>query len=773
MFKKFVVPLSPFLIIMRTKVLLLCLLAATATIRAAAPEGWADTITLPDLEVSASRIGTAINRQPSAVSAIDSRLLNETQAVSPKDVSLLIPNVYMPDYGSAMTSSIYIRGLGSRINEPVMGMVVDGVPILDKNLYDHTMQDVKRIEMLRGPQGSLYGRNSPAGVMEIRTLQPLDLTSYAVRGLVRYATANSVQAQVSYYDLISNHTSQISNTFGWGVAARYQRTDGFHINDYSGQKIDGGQQAGGRIVLDGRPSDEWRVTGSVYADWVRQGAFPYASVATGRIDYNSPGSYERLAILPSLRAEYTHAGWHLQLVASYQYISDDMHMDNDYTPADIFTLQQKQRQHSGTFDAMLRAPKPCEWYDWTVGMSSFGKANAMQAPVVFMREGIDELILGNANRGIQTVFPEDSIEISDNTLPIPSTFNIVNAGVAVYHQSHFQLGKWHINAGVRIDYEHTRMDYLSTADVNYRFTMIMSDFETVHTRIQGTRYANYIQVLPRLAVSYEDSWGTIYGYAAKGYKAGGYNPQIFSTITQNQVMTDMAADMGLHLEMADARFSDVDITSYKPEKDWTFEVGAHFTPADGLKIDVDAFHIQCFDQQVTIFPNGKTTGRMMANAARSRIWGAEATLHYRWQQGDWQGLINASYGFTDARFIHFNDGMGDYSGNIIPYAPRHTAHALVQAGYRVGRKWLHALSLSAHTNIIGPIYWNEQNDCKQASYALLAANLTLEWKYVQLELWGRNLTGTHYNVFYFRSMGNDFLQRGKPRELGATIRFEI
>jgi len=743
-----------------------------ARIEAAPHEGWADSVALPDVEVSASRMVRPITQQQMQISAIDSRLLNETQAVTPKDVSQLIPNVYMPDYGSAMTSSIYIRGLGSRINEPAMGMVLDGVPLLDKNLYDHAMQDSKRIELLRGPQGSLYGRNSTAGVMEIHTLQPLDFTTYSVRGLVSYASANSVQAQASFFQPIAKGQKPKAD-FGWGVAARYQRTDGFYTNDYTGRKMDGGQQAGGRLVFDGKPSDEWRLTGTIYADWVRQGAFPYASVATGRIDYNSPGSYERLAVLPSLRADYAHEDWRLQMVVSYQFLHDDMHMDNDYTSADIFTLRQTQRIHGGTFDALLRAPKPCKWYDWLIGMSSFVKANALSAPVIFMREGIDELILANANRGIQTVFPEDSIEISNATLPIPSTFDLLNAGVALYHQSHFHFGNWHINAGVRIDYEHTRMDYLSTAGVNYRFTMLMPDFKTVQTRIQGKQAADYIQVLPRLAVSYDAAWGTIYGYAAKGYKAGGYNPQIFSTVTQNQVMTDMAADMGLHLAMADQRFSDVAVTSYKPEKDWTFEIGAHCTPVEGLKIDMDVFHIQCIDQQVAVFPNGKTSGRMMANAARSRVWGVEAALHYRWQQGNWQGMADASYGFTDARFIHFNDGMGDYSGNFIPYAPQHTAHALVQAGYYVGRKWLHALSFSARTNIVGPVYWNEQNDCRQTPYALLAVNLTLEWEYAQLELWGRNLTDTPYNVFYFRSMGNDFLQRGKPRELGTTIRFKL
>lgn len=732
-----------------------------------------DTVELPDVEVSVSRVPRPAVYQQQQFSVVDTRLINATQLAAPKDVSGLVPNVYMPDYGSAMTSSIYIRGMGSRINEPVMGMVVDGVPVMDKNLYDYALQDVKRIELLRGPQGSLYGRNASAGVMEIRTIQPLDLNDYAVRGLVSYGSANSVRAEASYYKGTKGQKAKDKGLFGWGIAANYRRTDGFYRNTYDNSAVDYGQQAGGRLVLDGKPNEAWRITGTIYGGWVKQGAFPYAQVATGTICYNAPGRYERLAFLPSLRAVYKEKGWQLEVVGSYQFMRDDMQMDNDYTAADIFTLHQTQRQHSGTIDALLRAPRPTEWYEWTVGMSAFGKGNVMRAPVTFMREGIETLILDNANNGMRRVFPNDSIEISNPTLPIPSTFGLYNAGVAAYHQSHFHWGAWHLNAGVRIDYEHARMDYLSTADVNYRFTLIMNDFEDVHTEIAGTKAANYIQVLPRLSVSYEDSWGTVYGYAAKGYKAGGYNPQIFSTITQNQVMTDMASDMGVHLSFADPRFSDVAITAYKPETNWTFELGTHLTPATGLKIDADVFHIQCIDQQVTIFPNGKTTGRMMANAARSRIWGAEVAVQYRWAEDQWFGMIDASYGYTDARFIRFDDGMGDYSGKFIPYAPQHTAHALVSAGYEVSRKWLQKISLSVKGDGIGRIYWNEQNDCSQPLYGLLAATLTAEWKYVRLLLWGRNLTGTAYDVFYFRSMGNDFLQKGKPRELGATIQVEI
>lgn len=256
---------------MRVKVLLISSLICTALY---GTEAVSDTVLLSDIEVSVSRVAMPVSKQQLQVSVLDGRLIEQAQVNTPKEVSSLVPNVYMPDYGSAMTSSIYIRGMGSRINEPVMGMVVDGIPLLDKNMYDHVLQDVKRIELLRGPQGSLYGRNSPAGVMEIRTIQPLDLSTRTIRAQATYGTANTIRAQASYYE-------PVNDKFGVGISGRYARTDGFYTNMFDNNKIDFGQQAGGRMVLDGRPSDEWRVTGNIFADWVRQGAFPYANVSTG------------------------------------------------------------------------------------------------------------------------------------------------------------------------------------------------------------------------------------------------------------------------------------------------------------------------------------------------------------------------------------------------------------------------------------------------------------------------------------------------------------
>ncbi len=73
----------------------------------------------------------------------------------------------------------------------------------------------------------------------------------------------------------------------------------------------------------------------------------------------------------------------------------------------------------------------------------------------------------------------------------------------------------------------------------------------------------------------------------------------------------------------------------------------------------------------------------------------------------------------------------------------------------------------------GKIYWNEDNTRWQDLYVQLGASVSAEFKNIGIQLWGKNLTGTRYHTFYFMSMGNEFVQRGKPWQIGATLRFNI
>jgi len=79
----------------------------------------------------------------------------------------------------------------------------------------------------------------------------------------------------------------------------------------------------------------------------------------------------------------------------------------------------------------------------------------------------------------------------------------------------------------------------------------------------------------------------------------------------------------------------------------------------------------------------------------------------------------------------------------------------------------------AHGRGVGPIEWNEANSLRQKFYALAGCAIRFEQRHGSLSLWCRNLTQTRYDVFYFESIGNAFLQRGRPREWGVTLTINL
>ena len=95
-----------------------------------------------------------------AVSIVSQNDMRRHGITSLKGMSDVVANLYIPDYGSRLTSAIYIRGIGSRINTPAVGLYVDNIPYFDKSAFDFNFYDIERIDVLRGPQGTLYGRNS-------------------------------------------------------------------------------------------------------------------------------------------------------------------------------------------------------------------------------------------------------------------------------------------------------------------------------------------------------------------------------------------------------------------------------------------------------------------------------------------------------------------------------------------------------------------------------------------------------------------------------------
>lgn len=731
------------------------LVMALSGLNAAAqsPDNHIDTLQLADIEVTAIKQSTA-SVHGSSVTTLSRRLVERNAVMGSKTMAEVVPNLFIPDYGSRMTSTIYVRGLGARIDQPAMGLNIDNVPVLCKENYDFDLLDISRMEMLRGPQSTLYGRNTMGGVMNIYTLSPLNYQGTRLLG--EYGSHNTWKAGASHY-------ARLNNQLGLSASAYYTSTDGSHRNQHNGQLTDWEHQGSGRFKVEWLPADGWHVSNVLSLSVSRQGGYPYEYTQTGQIAYNDTCFYRRTAVMDGLTVQRHNRHYTLSSITSYQYIDDNMTLDQDFTPLPYFTLTQARHEHAVTEDLVARS-NGSGAYQWTVGAFGYYRHLNMSAPVTFKDTGIDQLIEAHRNEAL----PGYPIRWDERSFVLGSDFTMPTWGAALYHQSSYRWQRFTFTAGLRLDYEHATLRYHSHTTTSYT-TIRQSDgsvyaHDDINIDDRGTLKKDFVQLLPKFSIQYDLSdHANLTATVAKGSKAGGFNTQMFSDVLQQRLMRMMGIGPKYDVDQ---------IVGYKPEKAWSYELGVHWTALDGrLTTDANLFYLDCRDRQLTIFPEGTTTGRVMTNAGKTRSWGGEfAVTAQPWTGGE----LVASYGFTDARFIEYNDGKADYHDCFVPYAPRHTLFA--QGAHRfdlAGGDWLRSLTVDANVRGVGEIYWNEANSLRQPFYAQLGVSATLEGRHYALQLWGRNLTDTQFSTFYFVSIGHEFLQRGQGRTVGATLRIFI
>ena len=726
-----------------------------------------DTLHIDRIEVMGSLKNDGHHQKAVTATTLSMQRLSQLGVASIKDVSLVSPNFYQPDYGSSITSSIYIRGFGSRIDQPVMGVTIDDVPVMNKNSYDFDFYDIRSVELLRGPQGTLYGRNTSGGVMNITTLSP-DLWQ-GLRAMVEYSTRTSYRASAAYY-------AKPTDRFAISAAAAYNHNGGFFRNEYTNKMCDRSDGASARLRMMWKVNRRWNLDNSLTAGYINEGGYAYApyDITTNSyapIAYNDPSGYERFTLNEGFIAKYRDHNIELSSITSYQLLDDKMTLDQDFSPKNMFTMQQMQTEHAITEEVVIRNADSYNRWQWLCGIFGFAKWLDMSSPVTFKRDGIDELILANANNGLHTVFPDNNILIPNDSFVISSDFHIPTYGIALYHQSSVNLNKWRLTAGIRIDYEYSSMRYNSQGDIDYRFDLTMKEPRPLHTAFKGKEKQHFFEILPKLSAEYIMPRGSIFATISRGYKAGGFNTQIFSDILQVKMMNGMMEDLGLKLDSAvgTTTYDTASATCYKPETSWNFEVGTHLNPVSGLDISAAAFWIECFDQQVTVLPEGNNTGRMMSNAARARSYGIELSASY-----GYNGFkLSADYGYTNAKFRNYNDGNADYADCYLPYAPQNTLSVMASYRWQINGKVVDSISIAGDWRGVGRIYWNEANTLSQPFYSLLGAQVMLQMGNITMTIWGRNLTNTKYDMFYFKSVGKSFFSKGSPLHCGIRINVNI
>lgn len=806
-------------------VLALLAIGATQTVRG--EEVPQDTTKVVDIEevvvIATPKENSRLRQQALSATSLSQADMRNNAVQSVKNLSALVPNLFIPDYGSKLTTSVYVRGIGSRINTPAVGLYVDNIPFIDKSAFDFNYSDIERIDVMRGPQGTLYGRNTMGGLIRVFTKSPFtyqgtDLTLSA-------ATYNNYKASVSHYHRISQQFAFSANFF-------YEHKGGFFKNAaLNNERVDKDDEFGGRLRAILLPNENLKLDFTLNYEYTHQGGYPYEYTGVtegeedradyiGRIAYNHRSGYKRNLLNGGLNLEHQADNFVLSSVTGFQLLDDHMDLDQDFTEQNIYTMMQKQNSKTLSEELVLKS-KPGRRWQWTTGASAFYQWLHTDAPVTFQSDGmawLNSMTNDNANRYLPTISQGPmtmqfvfSDVIGGSTLPISGVFDTPVLNAALFHQSTFNdlfgAEGLSLTLGLRMDYERLKLDYNTGCTYSHTYSLSgkLTPGDRVIPMVPETRFDqslsyrgklnhDYIQLLPKVALQYDfDRRNNIYASVSKGYRSGGYNIQMFSDLLQTDMrsanMGDVASAtipviegvgmiddatkqkvIGMLNGMAQKAETDVQqATLYRPEYSWNYEVGAHLTLLDGrLQTDLAAFYMDTRDQQISRFA-ASGLGRITVNAGKSRSMGAEASLRAQLTN---DLTLNGSYGYTYATFTDYvvSDEV-NYNGRYVPFVPKHTFN--IGAQYIIGLKkgaWLDNITLNAHYKAAGRIYWTEENNASQALYGTLNGRISLNKGNGQIALWVNNALNTRYQAFWFETMSRGFAQMGRPVQIGIDLR---
>lgn len=727
--------------------------------------------------LSSTKETNSLRTLPAAVSVFSQKNLEGMQIHNLKDLSGFVPNYFASDYGSKMTAPLYIRGIGARSGTQTVSMYVDNIPYFNMTSFDTELYDIQRVEVLRGTQGTLYGRNAMGGILNVYTYSPLEYEGSMLQ--LGGGNYGSFEASASSYQ-------KLNDKMGVAVSGYYKKDDGYFTNEYSGNKVDDMKNAGGRVKFAWKINPRLQADYSISYDFVDQGAFPYADIETNKINYNSEGYYKRNLITNGLSFRYQGNGYEVHSTTGYQYLNDEMNMDQDYTPLSKFQINQRQKQNSLSQEFTVKSDNTSD-YQWSYGVYGFYDYLHTTPPVYMMKDGI--AILQSVFDRLEIVVPNfPSIKYTDDQLDLDGNYKRPNYGAAVFHQSTFNnilsTDGLSLTLGLRLDYEKAKLDYnaytAAHLTVQPQGSPMIIPFEVTPSLV-GTTSEDFLELLPKAVLKYQiQPQSYVYVSASKGYKTGGHNIQIFADLLQEELQNKINAMMPGNSSSGAEATPIEDRITFKPEYSWNYEIGGNLDIINNtLSTNFALYYIDVKDIQITKFVKS-LGGRMVQNAGSAVSKGFELGLKARPCSGFY---LYANYGFADAKFKDYTtdikDAAGnaqtvDYSNNRIPFAPRSTFNVGANISCNIkNNPVLDRISLDASYMRIGRVYWTEENDLSEPSYNTVDARLTVEKNIFSLEFWGKNIFDEDYRTFLFESSGNHFAQSGKPARWGASLKIKL
>ena len=672
------------------------------------------TINLNEIVVKSSRENSVmIKNMPAAISLMKSKTIEDNGLSSLKDLVGYVPNFFMPDYGSRLTSPVYIRGIGSRINSPSIGLYVDNVPYFEKSAFDFEFNDIDRIEVLRGPQGTSYGRNTMGGLIKVYTKDPSEKrdTRLSLSG-----------GNYGYFRSDVSHSQPLGSKSGISASAFYGKSNGYFKNEFLKSPVDEDDYYGARVKFVHHASDRTKLMFTSGYEHSKQGGYPYAQIdlktkQVHPINYDFYSSYERDILSNAFVVDHSTQNLMFQSVTSHQFLQDDQNIDQDFTEKALVNVNQNTYQNSFSQEFTLKN-KPGHKLSWIVGAFGFLQYIQDNVTVTYstdaatLKKTPGELSVKNYDNAIKgaAIFSETSIN------------NLFVDGLT-------------LTAGLRLDYEAAVQDYFYNT-----FVPLPEGGMTQKTLDDSKGKVDYSELLPKLALAYNiNSNVSAYTSVTNGYKTGGFN----------------------------TTFERPEDRSFKPEFSWNYEAGVKtifFNKA--LLTNLSVFYIDWKDQQIyQQVPSGR--GSMLKNAGHSESKGAELELIAKPTNNF---SIYGSYGFTEAKFLDYQRlDTVNYKGNYIPYAPGNTVMAGADYTFHIKKGILDRVIVFANYQGQGKIYWNEENSASQPYYGILNGKISFVAKHARIDLWAKNIMDNKYNSFYFSSLGKSFVQVGKPVQFGANL----
>nr|WP_320193150.1 TonB-dependent receptor [uncultured Desulfobacter sp.] len=658
-----------------------------------------------------------------SITVLDELDISDAGITDMVSLSTYVPNFEFYNFGSRWHSQTYIRGIKTLNNsEPSTGLYVDGVNYSKSYLFDFPLFDVERVEVLRGPQGTLYGRNTMAGVINIHTRTPDNETRAQISGTYASDNEKTIQGQVQ--------TPILKDKLFLGISGLISSSHGYMENDIDGVGEDGRHKDGqaGRIKLRYLPAPKWDITLGLDAQHHDDGAFPFrrtqrnSFVNVGILEADGPyhyshdfdGTSENDFWGTTLNTSVDTTIGKVTSITGYRDFNNEDIIDSDFSPLDAARMKYLLQESSFSQELRIASPENKTGPKWLAGIYYF-HINSDKERINYYRSAM-------ANSPSNPFAPGTGARKTQS--------KGTNFGEALFGQITWPVfNTLDITTGLRYEIEDAQMD----ATIFYT-----PEGGATSATQQPYQESRFTALLPKLSVGWhfmDDKM--LYTTVSRAHRSGGFNDP------------SVGGD------------------PYDEEYSWVYEAGIKSGFFQNrLTINICGFYTDIEDEQLTRFDEYNQS--YLENAGESHRLGMEFEAGW-FISKDLE--IFASLTWVEAEYDKYTDPVTgqDFQGNTTFGVPDYTYTLGFQYRRPLWGEW--NVFCRAEVAGTGRRFFDDTNTVKEPGYEVVNLKLGLEGTHWDGYVWAKNLFDRHYCIF--ENVDRGITEDGKPLTIGITLSYRF